>query len=44
MLFLIGYLAAWQDMPLLMLDAYSPTGFRLNNGMRVIGPVAIFPT
>ena len=33
-----------QDMPLLMIDAYSAVGFRLNNGMRVIGPVAVFPT
>ena len=31
-------------MPLLMLDAYSAVGFRLNNGMRVMGPVAVFPT
>ena len=31
-------------MPLLMLDAYSAVGFRLNNGMRVFGPVAVFPT
>ena len=27
-----------------MLDAYSAVGFRLNNGMRVFGPVAVFPT
>lgn len=33
-----------QDMPLLMLDSYSAVGFRLNNGMRVFGPVAVFPT
>ena len=33
-----------KDMPLLMLDAYSAVGFRLNNGMRVFGPVAVFPT
>ena len=33
-----------QDVALLMIDAYSPIGFRLNNGMRVIGPLAIFPT
>ena len=33
-----------KDMPLLMLDSYSAVGFRLNNGMRVFGPVAVFPT
>ncbi|XP_045595619.1 NADH dehydrogenase [ubiquinone] 1 alpha subcomplex assembly factor 3 isoform X2 [Procambarus clarkii] len=27
----------------LMVDAYSQLGFRLNNGMSVIGPIAIFP-
>ncbi|XP_037800710.1 NADH dehydrogenase [ubiquinone] 1 alpha subcomplex assembly factor 3-like [Penaeus monodon] len=27
----------------LMVDAYSQVGFRLNNGMKVLGPIAIFP-
>lgn len=27
----------------LMVDAYSQIGFRLNNGMSVVGPIAIFP-
>ncbi|XP_064118744.1 NADH dehydrogenase [ubiquinone] 1 alpha subcomplex assembly factor 3-like [Macrobrachium nipponense] len=27
----------------LMIDGYSQAGFRLNNGMSVIGPMAIFP-
>jgi NADH dehydrogenase [ubiquinone] 1 alpha subcomplex assembly factor 3 len=27
----------------LLVDAYSPLGFKLNTGMRVIGPCAIFP-
>ncbi|XP_063601553.1 NADH dehydrogenase [ubiquinone] 1 alpha subcomplex assembly factor 3-like [Penaeus indicus] len=27
----------------LMVDAYSQDGFRLNNGMKVLGPIAIFP-
>ncbi|CAL4059895.1 unnamed protein product [Meganyctiphanes norvegica] len=27
----------------LMIDAYSQVGFRLNNGLSVVGPIAIFP-
>lgn len=27
----------------LMINAYSQTGFRLNNGMFVVGPMVIFP-
>ncbi|XP_042221819.1 NADH dehydrogenase [ubiquinone] 1 alpha subcomplex assembly factor 3-like isoform X2 [Homarus americanus] len=27
----------------LMVDSYSQVGFRLNNGMSVIGPIALFP-
>lgn len=27
----------------LMIDAFSQNGFRLNNGLNVIGPMAIFP-
>lgn len=27
----------------LMIDSFSQTGFRLNNGMMVVGPMAIFP-
>lgn len=27
----------------LMIDAYSQAGFRLNNGINVVGPMAIFP-
>jgi NADH dehydrogenase [ubiquinone] 1 alpha subcomplex assembly factor 3 len=27
----------------LMIDSFSQTGFRLNNGMLVVGPMAIFP-
>jgi hypothetical protein len=27
----------------LMVDAYSTKGFSLNNGMKVFGPMAIFP-
>lgn len=32
-----------QDSPL-MIDSYSRVGFRLNNGLLVFGPMAIFPT
>lgn len=27
----------------LMINSYSQSGFRLNNGLNVIGPMAIFP-
>ena len=32
-----------KDEEVMFIDAYSPAGFRLNNGMRVIGPCAVFP-
>ncbi len=33
-----------QEVGFLMVDAYSRSGFRLNNGDRIFGPAAVFPT
>lgn len=38
----ITILNSEKDAPL-MVDSYSQRGFKLNNGMRVLGPMAIFP-
>jgi len=32
-----------KNLEVLMIDSYSQVGFRLNNGMYVLGPMAIFP-